>query len=652
MSRYTNPIPQYSRGGKPLSGLELNFYDVDTGQRKDTFSDKDETERLKNTNPVTCDADGRVPNIFYSGLARVIANIGKEQIFDRDNVGSTDALPPFDIYFSGEEYSIHVFTTTQDGRTWQSLGDQNIGNDPTTDDGTNWKQVGFNDFYTKTVTYSKLNKAISNIDKLTYISVVDLNLDNEPSVDSGANWELDEPVLDWVTGRAYKIGVKSRSKVDSRIYKSVILQSGNEPSADVGTNWLPLDGVVAKPVNTLPLDLAVKVSRTPTLSTNSFAVNGSSANQVWARFLLSTDGFSTIAYDTDITRSDLTSHVVKDKLEPATTYSFKVEKQGVRTDISEFSDVTTFTTTIDLTEVFDNVLFTGTGAVLSVVTTVDLNSNSGTIWINNTDATSPMRIVDTSGGVGNAILANTVSFGVASEPQGVTAFNINGFDVGTDAAYNGNTDNILSLTFKRQTGKYDEVTYTGNSTNRTIAHSLNDDVCFQLCVQLTGSSPGGSPFHFCRFKDQAATSRFSFADGGSQTTDASAWNSTAPTSSVFSLGTSLTVNGSGRTYKMYLWAHNPLGGTFCGTYVGTGVAGNKLVTGFSVVNFISKAHTVDWVMMDKTLGTSEYIILDSTAESAIGGPDSFDVDGITLGTIANDLGVTYYYIAQADPDLF
>ena len=183
MSRFINPVPQYTRAGKPLSGLELHFYDVDTGARKDTFLDKDESENLKNTNPVICDDDGRVKNIFYTGLAKVIAIFQGEQIFERDNVGNTDLLAPFDFYSSVERYQLHSFTTTQDGRTWQSLGNENVNNDPTTDDGTNWKGVSFNELYAKGVTYNKLNKSISNIDGLTYISVADSNQGNEPSVD-------------------------------------------------------------------------------------------------------------------------------------------------------------------------------------------------------------------------------------------------------------------------------------------------------------------------------------------------------------------------------------------------------------------------------------------------------------------------------------
>ena len=43
MSRYINPIPQYIRNGKELNGLELFFYEPDTGAQKNTFKDKDET---------------------------------------------------------------------------------------------------------------------------------------------------------------------------------------------------------------------------------------------------------------------------------------------------------------------------------------------------------------------------------------------------------------------------------------------------------------------------------------------------------------------------------------------------------------------------------------------------------------------------------
>jgi len=57
------------------------------------------------------------------------------------------------------------------------------------------------------------------------------------------------------------------------------------------------------------------------------------------------------------------------------------------------------------------------------------------------------------------------------------------------------------------------------------------------------------------------------------------WNSTAPTSSVFSVGTDATVNASGGTYVAYLYADQAGGfgsaGTdnvvACGSYTGMGI---------------------------------------------------------------------------------
>ena len=51
-------------------------------------------------------------------------------------------------------------------------------------------------------------------------------------------------------------------------------------------------------------------------------------------------------------------------------------------------------------------------------------------------------------------------------------------------------------------------------------------------------------------------------DGDAFTSLASAWNNTAPTSSVFSVGDQINVNENESTYVAYLFAHNNNDGEF------------------------------------------------------------------------------------------
>ena len=107
-----------------------------------------------------------------------------------------------------------------------------------------------------------------------------------------------------------------------------------------------------------------------------------------------------------------------------------------------------------------------------------------------------------------------------------------------------------------------------------------------------------------------ASGQFSFA---------SAWNSTAPTTSVFSLGTLFTVNNSGSTYVAYLFA-TCAGVSKVGSYTGTGTTlqVNCGFTGGARFVLIKRTDsTGDWYVWDSArgivAGNDPYLLLNSTA---------------------------------------
>ena len=117
----------------------------------------------------------------------------------------------------------------------------------------------------------------------------------------------------------------------------------------------------------------------------------------------------------------------------------------------------------------------------------------------------------------------------------------------------------------------------------------------------------------------------------------------------------MVVNANTRVFMVQLFADNPAAGIYCGTYEGTGASGNKITTGFAVGTFICGDGDTNrnWTILDKKLGLSSQIQLDSNAQAIVGGCDSFDSDGITLGSglDTNASGDTFWFIAIADPDL-
>jgi hypothetical protein len=106
------------------------------------------------------------------------------------------------------------------------------------------------------------------------------------------------------------------------------------------------------------------------------------------------------------------------------------------------------------------------------------------------------------------------------------------------------------------------VTWTGTGSNRTIAHALNSEVGF-IVVKRTDASSTWVDYHR-GFPSANYYSQFG-TTGASYYSDSTVWNDTAPTSSVFSLGSSSLVNASGGTYVAYLFAHNAGGFGLNGT---------------------------------------------------------------------------------------
>ncbi len=154
--------------------------------------------------------------------------------------------------------------------------------------------------------------------------------------------------------------------------------------------------------------------------------------------------------------------------------------------------------------------------------------------------------------------------------NGVTAFGMDGFSLGTEASVNG----VLTLIhhfFKRAPGVFDEVCDTGTGAAHTISHNLT--VIPELMI---------------RKKRSAADAWYVYHSGNTanpetdylilNTTAATAdldtiWNDTAPTSSVFTVGTHDDVNQSTGTFVTYLFA-TKAGISKCGSYTGNGTTQN------------------------------------------------------------------------------
>jgi hypothetical protein len=155
------------------------------------------------------------------------------------------------------------------------------------------------------------------------------------------------------------------------------------------------------------------------------------------------------------------------------------------------------------------------------------------------------------------------------------------------------------------------------------------------------------------------TSRLQLNTTDSVFTGTSIWNSTSPTASVFSLGTSALVNGSGDTYVAYLFA-TCAGVSKVGSYTGNGTT-QTIDCGFGAggARFVlikRTDSTGDWYVYDTARGmtvlTDPYLLMNSTAaESATLGSvttvsTGFAVNSTILAAINVSAG-SYIFLAIA-----
>jgi hypothetical protein len=213
------------------------------------------------------------------------------------------------------------------------------------------------------------------------------------------------------------------------------------------------------------------------------------------------------------------------------------------------------------------------------------------------------------------------------------------------------TDWPLGYSFKRAPGFFDEVCYTGTGSATTFSHNLG--VIPELMIVKSRSdirnwavytTSGGST----KYLNLNLTNAFQ--------TLSTFWNNTDPTSNVFTVGTSTTVNINGQTYVNYLFASCP-GVSKVGSYTGTGSTQtiNCGFTGGARFVLIKRTDaTGDWYVWDTTrgmvAGTDPSLLLNDNANE--GNANSVYTTGVGFQIVSTAAGInasggSYIFLAIA-----
>jgi hypothetical protein len=287
---------------------------------------------------------------------------------------------------------------------------------------------------------------------------------------------------------------------------------------------------------------------------------------------------------------------------------------------------------LNVEDVFSTYLYEGNATARSITNGIDLDGEGGLVWIKNRESGSYNNnfLSDTENGANNFLATNQTNGLRTLSGFGLTAFNSDGFDMGTAYGNESGID-IASWTFRKAPRFFDVVTYTGDgNNNRQISHNLGTTVGCMI-VKRTDTTKNWRVYH--RAADASPEEGYltlnstaawfdELANGYSQ--NQSTWWYTAPTSTDFTVGSSVDVNASGGTYVAYLFAHNDGDGEFgpdadqdiikCGSYAGNNSTdGPEIDLGFEP----------QWIMI-KTATSSQSWWMHDTMRGIVTSPNGSD----------------------------
>jgi len=331
-------------------------------------------------------------------------------------------------------------------------------------------------------------------------------------------------------------------------------------------------------------------------------------------------------------------------------------------------------TTIDKpTDYFNTKIYTGTG---SSNAQTGIGHQPDLVWIKSRSAGWDHEFYDIVRGVGKSLSSVTTN-AEQNSPQGVTAFGSDGFTVGTRSGVNENNSTYVGWNWKaggtassnsngsitssvsaNTTAGFSIVSYTGTGSNATVGHGLGSNLDFLIVKRRSNT---GEWIVFNSVEGSGKGLKLN-TTGASFSADATVWNSTNPTSSVFSIGTAVDLNASGNTYIAYCFA-NKKGYSKFGSYTGNGSTdGTFVYTGFKPAWVMCKisSNGDSWVVYDNkrdTFNVTEQILRPNTSgtEGTESGAkmdllsNGFKLRGSGGGLgQTNTSGETYIYMAFAE----
>lgn len=315
---------------------------------------------------------------------------------------------------------------------------------------------------------------------------------------------------------------------------------------------------------------------------------------------------------------------------------------------------------------FNPVLYTGNGGTLAVT---GVGFQPDLVWAKDRAAARSNVLVDSVRGAALALFSDATSAETAGY---VSSINSDGFTVvvtpnstantngeayvswnwkANGAAVSNTAGSITSQVSAGVTQGFSVVTYTGTGANATVGHGLG--VAPKMVIVKQRNAVQSWPVYHA----SNGAANVQYLDLTNAVAASTAWQSVAPSSSVFSIGTSAATNTSAATYVAYCFSE-VAGYSKFGSYVGNGNADGPFVyCGFRPrYVMVKRTNSVtSWAVWDSarnTYNATDELLLPNSSGAAIT-PFAIDLlsngfkPRIVDGTF-NASGGTYIFMAFAE----
>jgi len=324
--------------------------------------------------------------------------------------------------------------------------------------------------------------------------------------------------------------------------------------------------------------------------------------------------------------------------------------------------------------VFDVITYTGTGSSLTLPngssTPTSIAFTPDFVWLKGRSGATDHALYDVVRGVQNDLVSNS-SAAETTQTTGLTAFGTNTFTVGSLAKLNTSSATYVGWAWDAGTGSpvsnpdgsitsqvranatagFSVSTWTGTATAGTVGHGLGVAPEFIIVKNRSVSDAW-----YCYHKSLGNAARIQLNETSAQTTGSSQWNSTSPTSTVYSVGSG-SWHASGNLIVSYNFA----------PVVGYNSFGSYTANGSTDGPFVYTGFRPRWVLLKRSDSTENWIVIDTARDSynlsvnnlfpsqSIAEQASASLDILSNGfklkstsTGGNTSGGTYIYAAFAE----